>query len=313
MAALRVPFFPCDPPQLGGGIPGERGLAPAPAPQVLGCQGAPALHPGNAGGRWGGLLQRLGQWFYEVDVVTAWGERLWQHWLRRHQLRSRNACVGLGRGCVWDNVVAAVFTLSCGGGGVRFEGQEHWIWLESCWCPEVLHLHDVPVVALDLSSSPLTYNGLDNLVPLTWLQHLDLSGCPHLDNWALGRLHIFRDSLRELSVARCPHVTERGLATLHHLQELWQLDVAGVQAPSPGLVRILLEEMLPDPGHGPRGQRRDGDTDTIRRGKAPCLRLTGFWGAEGATSSPRPGELNAWWLRAASPPSVDLGFFGSDQ
>ncbi|KAM9590898.1 distal membrane-arm assembly complex protein 2-like [Morphnus guianensis] len=126
----------------------------------------------------------------------------------------------------------------------RFEGQEHWIRLESCWRPEVLHLHDVPVVALDLSSSPLTYDGLDNLVPLTWLQHLDLSGCPHLDNWALGQLHIFGDSLRELSVARCPHVTERGLATLHHLQELWCLDVAGARAPSPGLVCILLEEML---------------------------------------------------------------------
>lgn len=55
-------------------------------------------------------------------------------------------------------------------------------------------------------------------MPLTRLQHLDLSGCPHLDDWALGRLHVFGNSLQELSVARCPHVTERGLATLHHLQ-----------------------------------------------------------------------------------------------
>lgn len=46
---------------------------------------------------------------------------------------------------------------------LRFEGQEHWIRPETRWRPEVLRLRDVPVVALDLSGSPLTYDGLDNL------------------------------------------------------------------------------------------------------------------------------------------------------
>ncbi|XP_074875720.1 distal membrane-arm assembly complex protein 2 isoform X2 [Buteo buteo] len=126
---------------------------------VLGCRGAPAPHPppGQCRGAAGGLLQRLGQWFYEVDVATAWGERL-----RRHRLRSRNTYSRFLRDTYGDNVVAAVFTLSCGG-GVRFEGQEHWIRPESRWRPEVLRLRDVPVVALDLSGSPLTYDGLDNL------------------------------------------------------------------------------------------------------------------------------------------------------
>ncbi|XP_054664147.1 distal membrane-arm assembly complex protein 2 [Grus americana] len=209
---------------------------------VLGCRGAPALRPppGQSRGAAGGLLQRLGQWFYEVEVVMAWGERL-----RQHRLRSRNAYRSFLRDTYGENVAAAVFTLSCGG-GVRFEGQDSWIRPESHWRPEVLRLRDVPVVALDLSGSPLNYNGLDNLVPLTRLRHLDLSGCPHLDDWALGRLHVFGDTLQELSVARCPRVTERGLATLHHLRELRRLDVEGVRVPSPGLVRILLEEMLPD-------------------------------------------------------------------
>ncbi|KAM9270542.1 distal membrane-arm assembly complex protein 2 [Cariama cristata] len=208
---------------------------------VLGCRGAPTPRPppGQSRGAVGGLLQRLGQWFYEVDTVVAWGERL-----QRHRLRRRNAYHGFLRDMYGDDVVAAIFTLSCGG-GVRFEGQDHWIRPEGQWRPKVLHFHNVPVVALDLSGTPLTYDGLDNLVPLTQLQHLDLSGCPHLDDWALGRLHVFGDSLRELSVARCPRVTERGLATLHHLRELRCLDVAGVQVPSPGLVRILLEEVLP--------------------------------------------------------------------
>ncbi|XP_050769836.1 distal membrane-arm assembly complex protein 2 [Gymnogyps californianus] len=205
---------------------------------VLGYRGVPTPRPppGQSRRAAGGLLQRLGQWFYEVEAAVAWGERL-----QRQRLQRRNAYHGFLRDTYGDNVAAAVFTLSCGGG---FEGQKHWIRPEGRWQPEVLRLRDVPVVALDLSGSPLNYNGLDNLVPLTRLQHLDLSGCPHLDDWALGRLHVFGDSLRELSVARCPRVTERGLATLHHLRELQRLDVAGVHVSSPGLVRILLEEML---------------------------------------------------------------------
>ncbi|XP_051499865.1 distal membrane-arm assembly complex protein 2 [Apus apus] len=208
---------------------------------VLGCRGvsAPRRPPRQSRGAAGGLLQRLGRWFYEVDEVVAWGERL-----RRNRLRSRNAYCGFLRDTYGDNVAAAIFTLSFGG-GVRFEGQEHWIRPESRWRPEVLRLRDVPVVAVDLSGSSLTYEGFDNLVLLSQLQHLDLSRCPHLDDWALGRLHVFGDTLRDLSVAHCPHVTERGLATLHHLRELRRLDVAGIQVLSPGLVQILLEEMLP--------------------------------------------------------------------
>ncbi|XP_074786855.1 distal membrane-arm assembly complex protein 2 [Athene noctua] len=186
-----------------------------------------------------GLAQRLGRWIAEVGPVASWGERL-----RRDRLQRENAYRDFLRDTYGDNVVAAAFTLSCGG-GVRFEGQEDWIRPEGDWQPQVLHLRHVPVVALDLRGSPLTYNDLDNLVRLTRLRHLDLSDCPHLDDWALGRLHFFGGSLRELSVARCPRVTERGLATLHHLRLLRRLDVAGLRVPSPGLMRILLEETLP--------------------------------------------------------------------
>ncbi|KAM6389933.1 LOW QUALITY PROTEIN: distal membrane-arm assembly complex protein 2 [Rhynochetos jubatus] len=208
---------------------------------VVGCRGGrvPCPPPGQSRGAAGGLLQRLSRWFYDVEAALAWGERL-----RRRRLRSKNVYHGFLKDSYGDDVAAAVFTLSCGG-GVRFEGQERWLRPEDPWRPEVLRLRDVPVVALDLSASPVTYDGLDNLVPLTRLRHLDLSGCPHLDDWALGRLHVFGATLRELSVARCPRVTERGLATLHHLRELRRLDVSGVRVPSPGLVHILLEEMLP--------------------------------------------------------------------
>ncbi|KAM6288796.1 distal membrane-arm assembly complex protein 2 [Aegotheles albertisi] len=208
---------------------------------VLAGRGAPTPlpPPGQSRGAAEGLLQRLGRWFYEVDEVAAWGERL-----RRHRLRDRNAYCSFLRDNYGADAAAAIFTLSCGG-GVRFEGQEHWIRPEGHWHPKILHLCRVPVVALDLRGSPLTYEGLDNLVALTRLQQLDLSGCPHLDDWALGRLHVFGATLQDLALARCPRVTERGLATLHHLRELRRLDVAGIRVPSPGLVRILLEEALP--------------------------------------------------------------------
>ncbi|XP_064896784.1 distal membrane-arm assembly complex protein 2 isoform X2 [Columba livia] len=208
---------------------------------VLRCRGGPAPlpPPGQSRGAAGGLLQRLGRWFYEAEVAAEWGERL-----RRYRLRSRNAYCSSLRDTHGDDVAAAVFTLSCGG-GVRFDGQQHWIRGRPREHPELLSFHEVPVVALDLSGSPITYDGLDNLVPLTRLQHLDLSRCPHLDDWALGRLHVFRDTLQELSVAWCPGVTERGLATLHHLRALRRLDLTGLRVPSPGLVQILLEEVLP--------------------------------------------------------------------
>lgn len=47
----------------------------------------------------------------------------------------------------------------------RFEGQERWLCADSRgrWSPEVLQFRHVPVVALDLSGSQLTYDGLDNL------------------------------------------------------------------------------------------------------------------------------------------------------
>ncbi|RMC22978.1 hypothetical protein DUI87_00005 [Hirundo rustica rustica] len=98
---------------------------------------------------------------------------------------------------------------------------------------------------LDLSGTPVTYGGLDNLVSLAHLAHLDLSGCPHLSDWALGRLHVFSGTLQHLALARCPQVSERGLAALHHLSSLRSLDLSGIPVPSPGRFRALLEAALP--------------------------------------------------------------------
>uniref|UniRef100_A0A8V5GMQ3 Zer-1-like leucine-rich repeats region domain-containing protein n=1 Tax=Melopsittacus undulatus TaxID=13146 RepID=A0A8V5GMQ3_MELUD len=142
------------------------------------------------------------------------------------------------------NVAAAAFTLSLGG-SVRYEGQEQWLRPHGPWQERVLQLRSVPVWGLDLSACPVTYSGLGSLEPLPHLAHLDLSACPHVDDWTVARMRALAPSLRSLSLSRCPRVTERGLATLHHFRELRHLDVSGLNVPSPGLVRILLEEMLP--------------------------------------------------------------------
>ncbi|KAM8793969.1 distal membrane-arm assembly complex protein 2 [Eudromia elegans] len=145
------------------------------------------------------------------------------------------------------DVAAAFFALSCGG-GARFRGQDEWLRADGGgrWRAELLRLRHLPVVALDLRGSDVGYGGLEHLVRLPELEHLDLGGCGRLDDWGVARLHPLAGSLRELSLAACPRVTERGLAALHHLRLLRRLDVSELPAVShPALVRILLEEMLP--------------------------------------------------------------------
>ncbi|XP_025923715.1 distal membrane-arm assembly complex protein 2, partial [Apteryx rowi] len=188
-------------------------------------------------------LRRLGAWFSDAEVLAGWSARL-----QRYRLRTKNAYCGYVQELYGDDVAAAYFAISCCGGGARFEGRDEWLRPDARgrFSPELLQLRDVPVVAIDLRGSAVNYSGLDNLVRLTRLRHLDLGGCRHLDDWALARLHVFGESLRELSVAGCPRVTERGLAALHHLRHLQRLDVSDLPAvPNKGLVRILLEEMLP--------------------------------------------------------------------
>lgn len=64
-------------------------------PQIRGLRGGripPPPHPtGPRRGAASGALQRLGEWFYEVEVVLGWAERL-----RRRRLRRKNAYVGRG-------------------------------------------------------------------------------------------------------------------------------------------------------------------------------------------------------------------------
>ncbi|KAM4640571.1 distal membrane-arm assembly complex protein 2 [Discoglossus pictus] len=188
------------------------------------------------------ILHYLYTQFYDIETMVHWSVRFKQWNLRRknaHYLHTER---------LYGRYVAAGYYALAQRGGVRFQGHEDWYRANKkgkfSW--DFLEHRDVPVEAIDLSRSPLNFRGMDNIVVLKELRELYLSECPHIDDWALSRLHVFKDSLEVLSLAGCPQVTERGLATLHHLKNLKLLDVSSLPSvDNKGLVRILLEEVLP--------------------------------------------------------------------
>ncbi|MEE6491273.1 hypothetical protein FKM82_016157 [Ascaphus truei] len=170
------------------------------------------------------ILHYLYTHFYDMEKIINWNVRL-THW----NLHKKNAHYAYTEQLYGHYIAAAYFTLAQKG-GVRFQGHEHWYRADKrgkfSW--DFLQHKNLPVEGVDLSNSTVNYRGLDNIVLLQELRVLDLSMCPQLDDWAVSRLHVFKDCLEELSLAGCPRVTERGLATLHHLQNLRRLDVSGL-------------------------------------------------------------------------------------
>lgn len=167
--------------------------------------------------------------------------------MKNWSLRKKNAYYGYTKKRYGDYIAAAYYILSQNG-GVRFAGQEEWFRADRggkfSW--DFLKFKNIPLEAVDASETLMNYDGLDNLVPLKELKYLYMNHCPHIDDWCLSRLHVFQDSLVELSLAGCTQITERGLAALHHLRHLKHLDISHLdRVADKGLVCILLEEMLP--------------------------------------------------------------------
>uniref|UniRef100_A0ACB8FT99 Uncharacterized protein n=1 Tax=Sphaerodactylus townsendi TaxID=933632 RepID=A0ACB8FT99_9SAUR len=190
----------------------------------------------------GRMLPYLFDRFYDIEAFVEFGMKL-KSWnverKNRHYIEIQEK--------YGPDIAAAAFALMLRG-GIRFQGQTEWYREHNIkrYRVGLAHYQGVPLEAVDFSGSILNYDGLGCLVHLKALKHLDLSRCPKLDDWSLSRLHVFQDTLQELSLAGCPQVTERGLACLHHLKSLRRLDVSDLSVPNKGLVRILLEEMLPE-------------------------------------------------------------------
>ncbi|KAG2459962.1 DMAC2 protein, partial [Polypterus senegalus] len=134
-------------------------------------------------------------------------------------------------------------------GPYRFSGEREWFWENQLgkFRGDLSHFREIPVEEVDAKGTPITYDGLNNITILSSLRTLDLSNCPHVDDWCLSRLHALSESLEELSLSGCKKVSDKGLATLHHLKKLKKLELFDLSHISnPGLIRILLEEVLPE-------------------------------------------------------------------
>lgn len=149
---------------------------------------------------------------------------------------------------LYGSDIAAAFYILSLKGGFRFVGQSDWFRADQRgklnW--DFLNHKDTPLEEVDMSYTVINYRGLDNLEGQQSLRTLALRGCPEVDDWFLARLHVFEDSLEELDISHCPRITTGGLAALRNLKGLRRLDLSSLPGiSSPGLVVILLEEMLP--------------------------------------------------------------------
>uniref|UniRef100_A0A8C9T238 Distal membrane-arm assembly complex protein 2 n=1 Tax=Scleropages formosus TaxID=113540 RepID=A0A8C9T238_SCLFO len=130
----------------------------------------------------------------------------------------------------------------------RFSGQSEWFRPNEkgkfSW--DFVNFQEHPIEEVDVSGTVINCTGLDNLGTAKNLRTLSLRGCREVDDWFLSRLHIFQESLEELNLSGCPRISVGGLCALHHLRKLRKLDLSSLpRVQNPGLVRILLEEVLP--------------------------------------------------------------------
>ncbi|KAM3616408.1 uncharacterized protein V6R79_017457 [Siganus canaliculatus] len=188
------------------------------------------------------LLLYLTQRFYDIEMLLTWKSQL-----RQKGIQKKNAYYGYTRSFYGSDLAAAYYILSLRG-GFRFAGQSEWFrtdrWGKFNW--DFLNHKGTPLEEIDMSNTLINYTGLGNLEEQRSLRSLSLRGCPEVDDWFLGRLHMFQDTLEELDISHCPRITTGGLAALRNLKGLKRLDVSSLpRVLHPGLVIILLEEMLP--------------------------------------------------------------------
>ncbi|XP_041919465.1 distal membrane-arm assembly complex protein 2 isoform X1 [Alosa sapidissima] len=188
------------------------------------------------------FLLRLSQQFYDVEQFLNWSSTF-----RNRLVRRKNLFYGYAKQNYGDNIAAAYYILSLKG-SFRFAGQTEWFRpnARGRFSYEFMTFPDSMIEDVDLSGTPINCDGLDNIVSQLQLRRLTLRSCPEVDGWFLTRLHIFSDTLEELDISHCPRVTVGALCALQHLRKLRHLDISGLPSVhNPGLLRILVEEMLP--------------------------------------------------------------------
>ncbi|XP_074594087.1 distal membrane arm assembly component 2 [Brevipalpus obovatus] len=136
------------------------------------------------------------------------------------------------------------------GGKVRFKDHDKWCVLYQS-LPNSMD-KKLRVVELDASLCNLAYEGLDNLIKLKYLEFLDLSENPLLDDWAMDRLacHLRNShNLRFLNLSGNLLITSRGIESLVRLPTLETLIITGTGAARSSFIELtlhLFEEINPN-------------------------------------------------------------------
>ncbi|TSP46816.1 NAD-dependent protein deacetylase sirtuin-2 [Bagarius yarrelli] len=188
------------------------------------------------------FLLQLNQRYIEVEYLKELS-----HCFKTRDVRRKNLFYEYAHEKYGVNVAAAYSVLKLGG-GFRFAGQTDWFCadLKGKFSFDFVNTPDSTIEEIDLSRTLINHDGLHNLTSQQNLRSLLVQGCPEVDDWFLARLHVFSETLQELNISHCPRITVGGLAALQHLRMLQKLDISSLpQLPNPGLVRILIEEMLP--------------------------------------------------------------------
>uniref|UniRef100_H2SKP6 Distal membrane-arm assembly complex protein 2 n=1 Tax=Takifugu rubripes TaxID=31033 RepID=H2SKP6_TAKRU len=188
------------------------------------------------------LLLFLAQRYYDVEMLLNW-----QLQRKRTKIQKKNAYYAYTEHFYGRKIAAAYYVLNMRG-GFRFVGQTEWFSSDQrgkfSW--DFLNHKDALLEEVNLNYTLINHRGLSNLEGQTCVKTLSLRGCPEVNDWFLAGLHIFRDSLEELDISHCPLITIGGLPALRNLKRLRRLDVSSLpRVANPGLVFILLEEMLP--------------------------------------------------------------------
>lgn len=145
--------------------------------------------------------------------------------------------------------LATTHFLAARGGKIKFVGNDKWMSMEDIDQQKIpsVFVHGFFVEEIDASGLNLCYEGFDNLSRLAKLKKLILSNCPNIDDWCLGRNHLFANTLEYLDISGCHLVTERGICTLHSLKKLKTLvinDTPNIQ--NKELVSLLLQDIIPE-------------------------------------------------------------------
>jgi len=150
-------------------------------------------------------------WFREETKKKS------RRFLVRNQIFLRERLVTLG-----PDLAAAHF-LCFNNCRVRFRGHTHWTELQ----PD--NTLDIPatyvpgwhVEAIDAAEAMLVYEGLQNLRNLHHLKELDLSYCPHIDEWCMDRITgEFHHTLEHLNISGCINVNWNALEVVWRCSKL---------------------------------------------------------------------------------------------